>query len=68
MVSYYVYITSLQIDIDDNTKLSAADYRERLYEEIQIRRKESRRKHKDILIKRGTFSNAISVPIDDTVE
>lgn len=34
----------IKIAIDDNTKLSAADYRERLYREIGNRRKEMRKK------------------------
>jgi len=34
----------IRIAIDDNTKLSAADYRERLYREIGNRRKEARKK------------------------
>lgn len=34
----------IRISIDDNTKLSAADYRERLYREISNRRKEARKK------------------------
>jgi len=34
----------IMIAIDDNTKLSAADYRDRLYREINNRRKEARKK------------------------
>ena len=34
----------IEIAIDDNTKLSASDYRERLYREISQKKKESRRK------------------------
>jgi mitogen-activated protein kinase 15 len=33
----------IRIPIDDNTKLSASDYRERLYREINQKRKEARR-------------------------
>ena len=35
---------SVRLPLDDNTKLTEADYREKLYEEIANRRKESRRK------------------------
>eukprot|EP00968_Pinguiococcus_pyrenoidosus_P028707 scaffold8060_cov391-Pinguiococcus_pyrenoidosus.AAC.1 len=34
----------VHIPIDDNTKLTAADYRNRLYEEITERRREARRR------------------------
>ena len=34
---------AVQILIDDNTKYSAADYRERLYREIAKKKKEARR-------------------------
>lgn len=34
----------IMINIDDNTKLSAADYRDRLYKEISKRKKEMRRR------------------------
>jgi len=37
----------IMISIDDNTKLSAADYRDRLYREISKRKKEMRRKTTD---------------------
>jgi len=34
----------IEIAIDDNTKLSASDYRERLYREISQKKKDARRK------------------------
>eukprot|EP00591_Stephanopyxis_turris_P015880 CAMPEP_0195542346 /NCGR_PEP_ID=MMETSP0794_2-20130614/51560_1 /TAXON_ID=515487 /ORGANISM="Stephanopyxis turris, Strain CCMP 815" /LENGTH=152 /DNA_ID=CAMNT_0040676477 /DNA_START=365 /DNA_END=820 /DNA_ORIENTATION=+ len=46
----------IQIDIDDNTKLSADDYRERLYREIQQRRKEAREKGHQFVRKKGSIA------------
>ena len=39
---------SVRLPLDDNTKLTEADYREKLYEEIANRRKESRKKEGQI--------------------
>jgi len=37
----------IKIAIDDNKKLSAGDYRERLYKEINQRRKDARRREQE---------------------
>jgi mitogen-activated protein kinase 15 len=43
----------LQLAIDDNVKLTAPQYRERLYQEISNRRRETRNKSKSKTIKLG---------------
>eukprot|EP00957_Ditylum_brightwellii_P173858 13236305-Ditylum_brightwellii.AAC.1 len=57
----------VKIDIDDSTKLSADEYRERLYEEIKIRRDESRRKQREKVSKRGTLAAARAIPEEDHI-
>merc|ERR1719223_2643482 len=43
----------LQLAIDDNVKLTAPQYRERLYQEISNRRRETRNKSKSKTLKLG---------------
>ena len=51
---------ALHLPIDDNVKLSAQQYRERLYQEISNRRKETRKKEQNRLLK-ATEQHAASV-------
>ena len=57
---------NVQIDIDDNTKLSASDYRDRLYKEIYDDKKEARRRRKDTISKRGSLSRVLA-PADENL-
>lgn len=54
-----IYLSGpIKIDIDDNTKLSASDYKELLYREIHLKKRESRHKLREDNRKRGRFRNA----------
>ena len=44
---------ALQIPIEDNTKLTAPQYRERLYQEITNRRRDSRKKEQQKMIQKS---------------
>ena len=47
----------IRLPIDDNTKLTAAQYRDRLYQEITERRKETRKKEQ-LRQKKQTITDA----------
>lgn len=55
----------ITIDINDNIKLSADEYRERLYLEIKARAKEARRKANEKARERGSLAAVMSAPIYD---
>jgi mitogen-activated protein kinase 15 len=54
-----------KIAIDDNKKLSAGDYRERLYREINTRRKEARRREVVKGRGKGMIENAVKAPTEE---
>jgi hypothetical protein len=51
------------LPIDDNTKLTAPQYRDRLYQEITNRRKEARKREQERLRKQHISGGPTPVPV-----